>query len=153
MEPPKPKTSEDFFAAVERDQPTIQTSLQIQKIAQQYQFDWRDAKGVIAKLYEELEEIIEADSNTPEREQHIREEIGDFLFTAISLARHYAVDPDIALDEANRKFERRFQKMAEILVENGLDIHNATKAQLENAWRQAKKELAKRELEAIKKKQ
>ena len=141
MEAEKPKASEDFFATVERDQSTLKTSLQIQKIAQHYQFDWHDVKGVIAKLYEELEEIIEADSNTPEREQHIREEIGDFLFTAISLARHYSVDPEIALGEANRKFEHRFQRMAEILAKNGSGIHNATKEQLENAWQQAKKEL------------
>ena len=137
-----PKIPNDFFATVNRDQSTLKTSLQIQKIAQHYRFDWHDAKGVIAKLYEELEEIIEADSDTPEREQHIKEEIGDLLFTAISLARHYSVDPEVALDEANRKFERRFQRMAEILAEHGSDIHNATKKQLEDAWREAKKDLA-----------
>ena len=139
----KPKTlqvPEDLFATVGRDQSTLNTSLEIQKIAQHYQFDWHDAKGVIAKLYEELEEIIDADSNTPDREQHIREEIGDFLFTAISLARHYAVDPDVALREANRKFEYRFQKMAEILANNGSSIHNATREQLEAAWEEAKKD-------------
>ena len=112
--------------------------MQIQKIAQHYRFDWSNAKGVIAKLYEELEEIIEADTDTPEREQHIQEELGDFLFTAISLARHYCVDPEIALDEANRKFECRFEKMVEIIEESGSAILDATKEQMEDAWHQAK---------------
>ena len=128
------------FAEIDHRQSTFKVSMQIQQIAQHYQFDWDDAKGVIAKLYEELEEIVEADTNIPERNQHIREELGDFLFTAISLARHYSIDPEIALSEANHKFERRFLRMATILAENGLSIRRATKEQLENAWREAKKQ-------------
>ena len=130
----------EAFTTVNREQSIFKISMQIQKIARDYRFDWSNAKGVIAKLYEELEEIIEADANTPEREQRIKEEFGDFLFTAISLARHYAVDPELALDEANRKFECRFEKMAEILAENGISIHHASKKQLEDAWNEAKKQ-------------
>ena len=128
------------FATVNRNQSTFKISMQIQKIAQKYRFDWSNAKGVIAKLYEELEEIIEADTNTPMREQYIKEELGDFLFTAISLARHYSIDPELALNEANRKFECRFEKMTEILAENGISVHHATKEQLEDAWNEAKKQ-------------
>ena len=128
------------FAEVDYNQPIFKVSMQIQKVAQKYRFDWSDAAGVIAKLYEELEEIVEADANTDDRNQRIREELGDFLFTAISLARHYSVDPEIALNEANRKFEYRFQKMTAILTKNGSGIRHATKEQLENAWREAKKQ-------------
>ena len=136
----KPKTPIEPFLTVNRNQSTFKVSMQIQKIAQLYRFDWSDATGVIAKLYEELEEIIEADADTPTREQRIREELGDFLFTAISLARHYSVDPELALSEANHKFECRFEKMTEILAENDIDIHRASKKQLEDAWNEAKKQ-------------
>ena len=128
----------DPFAEVNRNKSILEVSMQIQKIAQHYRFDWDNAKGVIAKLYEELEEIIEADTNTPGREQRIKEELGDFLFTAISLARHYSIDPEIVLDEANRKFESRFEKMLKIIEENGSAILDATKEQMEDAWHQAK---------------
>lgn len=134
------------FAKVDYNQPIFKVSMQIQKIAQKYRFDWSDATGVIAKLYEELEEIVEADANTDDRNQRIREELGDFLFTAVSLARHYSVDPEIALNEANRKFEYRFQKMTAILAKNGLSIRHATKEQLDNAWREAKKQETKHRL-------
>ena len=136
----KNQKSVDPFAEVNRNRSILEVSMQIQKIAQHYRFDWRNAKGVIAKLYEELEEIIEADTDTPEREQRIAEELGDFLFTAISLARHYAIDPETALDEANRKFERRFEKMVEIIEENGSTISRATKEQMEAAWHKAKEQ-------------
>ncbi len=134
------KESIDPFAEVNRNRSILEVSMQIQKIAQHYRFDWRNARGVIAKLYEELEEIIEADTDTPEREQRIEEEMGDFLFTAVSLARHYSINPEIALDKANRKFERRFEKMVEIIEENGSTIGCATKEQMEDAWHKAKEQ-------------
>ena len=130
----------DSFAEVNRNQSVLEVTMQIQKIAQHYRFDWSNAKGVIAKLYEELEEIIEADTDTPAREQRITEELGDFLFTAISLARHYSIDPEIALNEANRKFECRFEKMLEIIKDNGSTILNATREQMEDAWHKAKEQ-------------
>ena len=130
----------DLFAEVNRDKSVLEVSMQIQKIAQRYRFDWSNAKGVIAKLYEELEEIIEADTDTPEREQCIKEELGDFLFTAISLARHYSIDPETVLDEANRKFECRFEKMVEIIEASGLNIRHASKEQMEDAWHKAKEQ-------------
>ena len=128
-----------LFTEVDRKQSILRVSMQIQKVAQRYRFDWSNAKGVIAKLYEELEEITEADTNTPGREQRIKEELGDFLFTAISLARHYSIDPEIILDEANRKFEYRFEKMVEIIEADGSAILDATKEQMEDAWHKAKK--------------
>ena len=134
----KKPAATDLFADVDRDKSILEVSMQIQKIAQHYRFDWSNAEGVIAKLYEELDEIIEADTDTPEREQRIREELGDFLFTAICLARHYSIDPEVALEEANHKFERRFERMVEIIEDNGSTILDATKGQMEDAWHQAK---------------
>ena len=131
---------QNLFTEIDRSQSTFNTSLQIQRVAQHYGFDWDDAKGVITKLYEELAEIIEADASTLKRDEHIREELGDLLFTTISLARHYAVDPEVALNEANRKFEYRFQKMIAILEANSLNLNSASKEQLEAAWQQAKQQ-------------
>jgi len=144
------KAPTDLFADIDRSQSTLDISMQIQKVAQRYRFDWESPEGVIAKLYEELDEILEA-SATPaapaahattsdDRQQRVQEELGDLLFTAISLARHWAIDPEVALREANAKFECRFQKMGAILAEQGLDITSASKAQLEAAWQAVKQQ-------------
>jgi uncharacterized protein YabN with tetrapyrrole methylase and pyrophosphatase domain len=38
----------------------------------------------------------------------IEEELGDVLFTLAQLARHLDIEPEQCLQNANRKFERRF---------------------------------------------
>jgi uncharacterized protein YabN with tetrapyrrole methylase and pyrophosphatase domain len=46
---------------------------------------------------------------------HIKEEIGDLLDAICQTSRHLKIDPEIALYEANNKFEKRFMAMTKIL--------------------------------------
>ena len=76
-------------------------------------FDWPDTAGVRAKIMEELDEVTAAESTGST--VAVEEEIGDLLLAVVSLARHLGVDPETALNGANRKFEQRFQRMQDIL--------------------------------------
>lgn len=89
--------------------PAAMRAQKIQKRAARTGFDWPDAQSCSAKIAEEQQELAEA--QTPE-EQH--EEAGDLLFAAINLVRHYKVDAETALRDANRKFERRFRAMEDM---------------------------------------
>jgi uncharacterized protein YabN with tetrapyrrole methylase and pyrophosphatase domain len=81
----------------------------------------------------ELEEAI-ASLN----EAHIREEIGDVLFSVVNLCRHLKVDADIALQQANSKFETRFRNMESLAADQGHDLQHLASDQLEALWAQAK---------------
>jgi ATP diphosphatase len=72
-------------------------------------FDWPDATGPLGKIHEELAEVEAAES-----EADRAEEIGDLLFAAANYARKLGVDPEDALRQANRKFERRFRKIEQV---------------------------------------
>src|SRR6478609_7177270 len=84
--------------------PALERAAKLQRRAARVGFDWPDPSGARAKIDEELEEL---DAET----DHSRklEELGDLLFAVVNLARHLNVEPETALREANRKFEKRFR--------------------------------------------
>ena len=97
-------------------------------------FDWPDKAPVKEKLLEELDEVEAASSD-----EQVHEEIGDLLFSAVNLARHYKVDAERALADATAKFTKRFN-----LVEASLDkdIQEMSIEELEAEWQKAKTSLA-----------
>ena len=84
--------------------PALERAAKLQRRAARVGFDWPDVSGPRAKIDEELAEL---DAET----DHDRklEELGDLLFAVVNLARHLNVEPETALREANRKFEKRFR--------------------------------------------
>ena len=84
--------------------PALERAAKLQRRAARTGFDWPDVSGPRAKIDEELAEL---DAET----DHDRklEELGDLLFAVVNLARHLNIEPEAALRDANRKFERRFR--------------------------------------------
>jgi ATP diphosphatase len=84
--------------------PALERAAKLQRRAARVGFDWPDVEGPRAKIDEELAEL---DAET----EHDRklDELGDLLFAVVNLARHLNIEPEAALREANRKFERRFR--------------------------------------------
>jgi nucleoside triphosphate diphosphatase len=86
--------------------PALERAAKLQRRAARTGFDWPDVSGPRAKIDEELVEL-EAETEHP----RMLEELGDLLFAVVNLARHLNIEPEAALREANRKFERRFRKI------------------------------------------
>ena len=59
----------------------------LQKRAASVGFDWPDIKAVIKKMYEELDELDQVLTDTPQDKERLQDEIGDILFVASNLAR------------------------------------------------------------------
>jgi ATP diphosphatase len=77
--------------------------------------------------------------NVPEPDQQaVEEEIGDLLFAVVNLARHTSVNAETALIKANRKFEKRFRQVEQIIEEQGLSMTTADLQQMETAWQHVK---------------
>jgi len=110
--------------------PALLRAQKIQKRASRVGFDWPDKSPVKAKLLEELEEVEQA-----ETEEHIHEEIGDLLFSAVNLSRHYGVDAEQALADATRKFSKRFNKVEDTVAR---DMKEMSIDELEEEWQKAK---------------
>jgi len=96
-------------------------------------FDWANSADVIAKIREELAELLEA--TDPD---HIREEMGDLLLMMANWARWIKIDPEIALRESNAKFSRRFRYVEAGALAQGRDLKAMTLAEMDALWDEAK---------------
>ncbi len=118
--------------------PAMLRAYKITKKVAKVGFDWPDHAGVVEKIREETQEVADT-LPLPDNAPQVAEELGDLLFTIVNLCRRRGVDPEIALDAANRKFERRFNTLEHILRTHGLSLHEATAEDMEDAWQQVKR--------------
>jgi tetrapyrrole methylase family protein/MazG family protein/ATP diphosphatase len=119
--------------------PALMRAAKLGQRAARVGFDWPDVPGVLDKVREEVGELEHAVAAGDD--SHVREELGDLLFSIAQLARHVRVDPEGALREAGAKFERRFRHMEAELARRGLGPSDVDAAQLEAAWARAKQEI------------
>nr|MBA3465818.1 nucleoside triphosphate pyrophosphohydrolase [Gemmatimonadaceae bacterium] len=66
--------------------------------------------------------------------------LGDLLFAVVNLCRKAGVHSSLALDKANARFERRFQRIEELARERGLAMDSAGLSALDELWDEAKRE-------------
>jgi MazG family protein len=101
-------------------------------------FDWPDAAGPRRKVSEELAELDRAMASGDAARQEA--ELGDLLFSVVNLARHLAVDPELALRRANDRFARRFRHVEVELARLGQPLDGAPAELLDRLWEAAKLE-------------
>lgn len=117
--------------------PALARSQKIQQKVSGVGFDWPDISGVFAKLYEEIDELNEANSSVERAD-----ELGDLLFVIVNLARWLDIDAESALREANLKFTRRFQGVEALVAARQLVMAEMSIEALELLWQEVKRENA-----------
>jgi len=112
--------------------PALERAAKLQRRAARTGFDWPDVSGPRAKVDEELAEL-EAETD----HQRKFEELGDLLFAVVNLARHLNIEPEAALRDANRKFERRFREIEQAPDFDALSLEDKERLWVEAKQRQA----------------
>ena len=125
-----------LFSGVPASLPALLKALRISTKAARVGFDWPDREGLLAKVDEELAELRRALDAGDRRS--VAEELGDLLFTICNVARREGLDPERALQEANRKFTERFGQVERRLREEGLEPAPERRARMEELWTEAK---------------
>ncbi|KGX85485.1 bifunctional methyltransferase/pyrophosphohydrolase YabN [Pontibacillus litoralis] len=109
---------------------------QLQKKARKVGFDWDDPKPIWDKVQEEIYEFHESVQTLSHDEQE--GELGDILFALVNIARYYKINPELALQRTNHKFERRFREMEKEIQQAGFTMKNLSLDELDHYWEQAK---------------
>ena len=135
------------LAGVSSGIPAVMEAYQLSSRAAHVGFDWSRLEDVLAKLQEEVAELhVEAEAVHANEKQaspgdtasRLEEEVGDFLFTAVNVARYLRIDAESALRGSNRKFRRRFQWIEQQLRVAGKSPREATMAEMDALWDKAK---------------
>lgn len=116
-----------------RTLPPLLAAYKVSAKAKEVGLDWPNIEGVWAKFAEELAEF-KAALTEPDR-VHQEEELGDLLFTVVTLARWYELDPSAGLQGTLRRFIQRLEQM-EARIERPLNCYALE--ELEHLWQQAK---------------
>ena len=132
------KNGKDLFASIPRSLPALKRAQKITSIASTSGFDWKDTRGVLEKLKEELQEF----ENALKSQNNIamEEELGDLLFTIVNVSRFLHIDSETALSKTTEKFLRRFACMTKQLSSLGIPLEKATLEQMDELWNAAKTE-------------
>ncbi len=128
---------------VPRRLPALLEALRLSRQAARVGLDWDRAEAVVDKLAEEIAELRRLQPARPARPQshrhcQIEEEVGDLLFTVVSLARHLGIHPEVALKRANAKFRRRVAFIEKQAAARGHSLAALSTEELERLWEQAK---------------
>jgi tetrapyrrole methylase family protein/MazG family protein len=109
--------------------PALSRAEKMQSRAATVGFDWPDVDGVVAKVGEELAEVLACEGDPACRAA----EVGDLLFAVVNLARHLGVDAEQALRKACTRFEGRFRNMEQAGSLAGLSLD-----EMDRRWEAAK---------------
>lgn len=118
---------EGIFHDVPEALPALLQARKVQRRAATVGYDWPDLAGPLAKVREEMDELVAAVARagepSPETEPDTAtfNEIGDVLFTVVNVARRLNVDPELALRATTRRFTGRVELAAELAATDGVD--------------------------------
>ena len=130
------KTATESMLSVPRELPALMRATKIQKKAADVGFDWESVDGALDKLGEETQELKDAISCG--NKDHIEEEFGDLLFSAVNVSRFIDTDAEQALTAASDKFLERFSKTEQLAKSRNIDMKQASLDTLDGLWEEVK---------------
>lgn len=125
--------NKSVLSGVPTSLPAMVKAYRIQDKVKGVGFEFENSDQVFEKIQEEIIEFKE-EQNPTDKEM----EFGDILFSLINYGRFVGINSEDALERSNKKFISRFQKLEEIVKENGQEMSDLTLSELEKLWNLAK---------------
>jgi tetrapyrrole methylase family protein / MazG family protein len=130
------KQRSSVFDGIATSQPALSYADALQRKAAKVGFDWPDLTGPLAKIHEELGEVLDARDRRDD--DAVAAEIGDLLFSVVNTARHLGVEPESALRSASGSFRQRFEQVERLAAARGIDLRTAGLPVLDALWDEVK---------------
>ena len=130
-------SSTSIFNEIPKSFPSLYRAQEVQKRVSKVGFDWLEIDDILSKLEEELSELrVALKSNDTE---HVRNEIGDLLFTCVNISRFLGYNAEDLLRINIKKFEKRFEFVDKKIKQKKMNFSDLTIKELDTYWNEAKK--------------
>jgi len=151
---------ESQLDGIPKELPQLARAYRLAARAASVGYDFPDRRMLFDKLTEELQELADelfADGvvpnvpasidpvpvpdepvTDPDAKARMESELGDVLFVVANIARRWGIQPEEALRKSNAKFSRRFQAIEAAMKAQQTTMEDATLAEMEAAYQQAK---------------
>ena len=121
---------------VPKSLPALVKAYRIQEKVRGVGFDWDNKKQVWDKVLEEIEELKVEVLNGDQKK--IESEFGDVIFALTNYSRFINVNPEDAIEKANKKFINRFKVMEKLLKDEDLNFDQMNLEEMDVYWNKAK---------------
>jgi len=129
-------TFTDTLESVPKTFPALMRAQKVGKRASKSGMDFENIKAAVERLKSEVSELeaaVDADDT-----EHIKEELGDVLFSCTNVARKLDADAELLLTDSTEKFIDRFSKTEGLIRLKGTDMTSLGIDELDIYWEQAK---------------
>lgn len=124
------------YDSLPRGLPPLTKAYRIHAKAARVGFTWTEDEEVERQVEAEWLEFL--DALAAGDEAAIAHEFGDHLFSLVELGRRKGLKAAAVLDEANRRFLARFERMEELARERGLSFLDLSLDEKDELWNEAK---------------
>ncbi len=124
---------------IPRAMPALARAAKVYRRAVGVGFEWEHDADVVRDLEDEVAELRAevVGSKDPGR---IESELGDVLFSAVSVAQRFGIEPETALRTMLDRFTMRFEAVERRAVADGRALESLSKHEWQEYWDEAKKE-------------
>ncbi|HWV67146.1 nucleoside triphosphate pyrophosphohydrolase [Chitinophaga sp.] len=116
--------------------PALVKAMRLQEKAKQTGFEWDNTEQVWDKVKEEVNELETAVKSGNIKD--MEDEFGDVMFSLVNYSRFLNIDAENALERTNKKFQRRFQAMETLALEQGRTLNDMTLTEMDTLWNKVK---------------
>ncbi len=138
---PEKDLNPSILADVPASLPALIKALRIQEKVHRIGFDWSNPAEVWEKVEEEIREFKQCQEEAGHHQTQNEDELGDLLFSLVNYARFIHINPESALEQANKKFIKRFHYMEQAAQREGKNLPDLSLAEMDVYWEEAKKNL------------
>ena len=131
----------NMLDSIPRSLPALLKAYRLGEKVSRVGFDWSSLEEIKKKIEEENQELeaeISKSNGPKDNSKRIQEEFGDLVFVLVQYARHLKIEPEEAVQAANRKFIQRFSYMEEKLKTKLDNEESITIDDWEAKWDEAK---------------